>query len=98
MSLARDFSEEIKHEGIGKQEGEFRLLKLISCLQPAFVLFDKKATQNSKLQCHLLRFIKIKYFCCNWQEIYLYLAYFVCVGCVADKSDLSSSHLPTIHI
>lgn len=56
------------------------------------MLFGKKTIQNSKFQCHLLRYVEMKYFSCKCREIYLYLAYFVCVGCVAEKSD-PSSHL-----
>lgn len=73
MSPARGLSEEVKPEGSGKQGGKFSLVKLVSPIQPAFVLFDMKTTQNSKIQCHLLILIKIKHFCCNWQQMLIYL-------------------------
>lgn len=76
----------IKVHGSGRQE--CRLVKLGSALQPRCVVPEENCSK-SKLQCHLLRFIKItisvaigkRYFC---------LAYFVWGCCVADKSDLSS--------
>lgn len=49
MNFLLDLSEEIKPEESGRRKCEFRLVKLIFSLQPAFVLFDTETIQTSRL-------------------------------------------------